>query len=303
MPRITIGGRHYEIEVHRRVRRGREAVSLVMSSHNALDLTRAAIESIRRGTPTPYELWIVDNFSERPVLEYLRGQPDLNLILNRTPIGGWTLRRWHGLPMLYPPRPDTWSRIPGGGAICNGVALEMAAACIDTRYLFVMHNDILVRPGWLEFLRSKLTDRVRGAAVSQDPGRVHAMHQSGFLFDFTLFGPLKMTFLPQFPTYDPGDLVTVRLREAGYDTYLCRNTFNHPETEGFIQDAALRRMYCVRSFNDAHDVIYLHLGRGTPKAAGTYRQEGKTTVQEWLRFARAVPAEPSSAPAPSVAVR
>ena len=285
MERVVIQGKAYGVEVLRRTRQGPHAVSIVQTSHNALALTRAAIESIRRWTTVPYELWVVDNFSDRPVVEYLKAQPDLNLILNTTPVGGWTLRRWHGLPMLYPPRPDTWSRIPGGGALCNGIALEIASRFIQTRYCFVMHNDILVRPRWLEFLLSKLNDRVRGAAVSHDPGRVFAMHQSGFLFDFSLFRPLKMSFLPKVPAYDPGDLVTVRLREAGYAYYICRNTFNDPETVACITDEALRTMYSVRSFSDEDEVIYLHLGRGTPKTAGTYAREGKTGLSEWLRFA------------------
>jgi len=296
---LAIAGTRYQVEILRRTRRGRDAVSLVMANHNALDLARAAIESIRKWTTIPYELWVVDNFSDPDVVSYLKAQPDLNLILNSTPVGGWTWRKWHGVPLWSPPDRMTWSRISGGGSICNGVALEMAARVIETDTVFVMHNDVLVRSGWLEFLCAKLTDRVRGAAVSRDPSRVHAMHQSGFLFDFTLFQPLGMTFLPQVPRYDPGDLVTVRLREAGYDYYVCQNTFNHPETVAWIDDAGLRAMYCDRVFDEDRRVIYLHLGRGTPKTAGTYRQEGKTSLPEWLRYAARSLDEQPSPPVPS----
>lgn len=283
---IVIDGKRYRIEVIRRTRLGRDAVSIVMANHNTLDLARAAIESVRKWTTIPYELWVVDNFSDPAVVNYLKDQPDLNLILNRTPVGGWTWRRWHGIPFPAPPDRTTWSRIPYGGSLCNGVALEMASHVVETDYVFVMHNDILVGPGWLEFLLSKLTERVRGAAVSFDPARLHAMHQSGFLVDFRLFHPLKMSFLPKLPEYDVGDLVTIRLREAGFDTYICKNTFNHPETLAWITDEALRAMYCVRAFNDDREVIYLHLGRGTSKTAGTYRQQGKTTAERWLQYAQ-----------------
>jgi hypothetical protein len=166
------------------------------------------------------------------------------------------------------------------------LALEIAAHFVETDYVFVMHNDVLVLPGWLEFLCSKLNERVRGVAVSCDPARMHAMHQSGFLFDFTLFHSLRMSFLPKVPDYDAGDLVTLRLREAGYKCVICRNTFNDPEAVESIPAPVLKAMYCDRIFDDEGRVIYLHLGRGTPKSTGTYQQPGKTGVEQWLRYAR-----------------
>ena len=291
---IEIAGHTYDVEVFRRREAGRGAVTIVQPSHNALELTRLAIESIRRWTTTPYELWIVDNFSEPPVRDWLLAQPDLNLIFNHTPVGGWTWRRWRGVPLPYPPLSDGWTRIPGGGSFCNGLALELAAQFAETRWMFVMHNDVLVRPGWLEYLGTKLTGRVRGVAVSSDPSRVQAMHQSGFLFDFTLFAPLRMSFLPNLPAYDAGDRVTIRLREAGYEYVVCHNTFNEPDTVAWIHDETLRRLYCDRAFNDAREVIYLHLGRGTPKTTGTYQMAGKTSAETWIRYGEGLLAQPEA---------
>ena len=298
--RVFIAEQPYDIEVFRRREAAPNAISIIQPSHNALALTRLAIETIRRWTTVPYALWIVDNFSDQAVVDYLLAQPDINLILNRTPIGGWTWKHWRGVSIPYPPRRDGWTRISGGGSFCNGLALELAAQCIDTRYAFVMHNDVLVLPGWLEFLRSKMSERVRGVAVSSDPTRVHAMHQSGFLFDCTLFKPLRMSFLPDLPMYDAGDLVTIRLREAGYAYAVCRNTFNQPETVAWIREETLRAMYCDRVFNDDGEVIYLHLGRGTPKTVGTYQKPGKTSAEEWIRYGQRLLALPEPNVAPYV---
>jgi len=175
------------------------------------------------------------------------------------------------------------------GSYANAVGLELAAKLIDpeTHYMFVMHNDVLVcRTGWLSFLLSKLGGQVRGAAVSQSPARVKVMHVSGFLFDFRLFNTLKMNFLPNMPHYDVGDLVSIRLRESGYEHYVCRNTFNHPQTCELIPPThPLREMYCDRVFDDDGNMIYLHLGRGTPKAIGNYSKAGKTYPEQWIRYA------------------
>jgi hypothetical protein len=220
------------------------------------------------------------------MFEWLSGQPGINIILNRTTPyreGKCTSRRQRRLA-----KEDSGLQMKTG-SYANAVGLELASKVIATRtrYMFVMHNDILVcRSGWLIFLLSKLNYRVRGATVSYDPSRIHAMHASGFLFDFSLFKKLKMNFMPNIPEYDVGDLVTIRLREAGYDYYICKNTFNHPESVDLIDiHNPLHDMYCDRVFDNDGKVIYLHLGRGTPKAAKAYDKSGKTYPEQWVNYA------------------
>jgi hypothetical protein len=118
--------------------------------------------------------------------------------------------------------------------------------------MFVMYNDTVVcKLWWLDYLMSKLTDDVRGAAVSRDSIHVNAMHFSGFLFDFRFLRPLKMSFLPGPPDYDICDLVSIRLREAGYRYFICQNAFNDPETVDRIDpEDPLRTMQCARVFGD-----------------------------------------------------
>ena len=276
--RLSLDGRTYEVDILRRNRSRPDAVSIVQPSHNAKELTRISLESIRRYTTFPYELWVVDNASSDDTIEFLEAQDDVNLILNHT--APWKRRHF------WERRKDWWQK-SGGGSYANGVALELAAKFVETRYMFVMHNDTLVcKTGWLAYLVSKLDDKVRGAAMSHDPIRINAMHSSGFLFDFSLFRPLSMSFLPSPPHYDVADLVTIRLREAGYHYYVCKNTFNHPETIELIDpNDPLRDMYCDRVFDDNGTMIYLHLGRGTLKAAGIYNKLGKTYPGQWIRYA------------------
>ncbi|MFB5269092.1 glycosyltransferase family 2 protein [Paenibacillus enshidis] len=57
-------------------------ISIVILTRNQLALTQACLESIRCHTREPYELVLVDNGSTDGTLDYLRSQPDVNLIEN-----------------------------------------------------------------------------------------------------------------------------------------------------------------------------------------------------------------------------
>lgn len=273
---VTIGGQTYEIDILRRCRRRDEAVSIVQPSHNGRELTRVSLESIRRYTSYPYELWVVDNVSDDDTVEFLKAQSDINLILNHTP--PWKRRHfWE--------KQKPWWEQPGGGSYANGVALQLAAQFVETRYMFVMHNDALpCKSGWLEYLLSKMTDQVRGVGVRQDKTRVHAMHQSGFLFDFDLFHPLRMSFMPNDPEWDVGDLVTVRLRGSGFQCFVCDNSFSDPDLLKIpsIARSWLRGVHCDKAIDDNNEVLYLHLGRGTLQAAGPGTIVRQTSVEQWL---------------------
>jgi hypothetical protein len=286
---VSINGNTYDAQVIRRITENRESPRLVtvcyIANPIAMEITKVCIQSIQCFTDTPYELWVVDNNSPEEYVDWICQQPNLNLILNRTtpfpkPRGVFeTLRRGQ----------RKHSKQLSAGSYANAVGLELAAQIIDAdlHYLFIMHNDVLVcKSGWLGFLMSKLNEKTRGAAVSHDPIRVKAMHASGFLFDFSLFKPLNMSFLPNLPHYDVGDLITICLRQAGYDYYVCRNTFNHPETIELIsRNDPLREMHCDRVFDDNENLIYLHLGRGTPKAIGTYNKIDKIYPERWVHYA------------------
>ena len=280
--KVNIDERAYEVDLLRRRRSEPDAVSIVQPCHNGQALTEVSIECIRKFTATPYELWVVDNASTDDSVAYLLDQPDINLILNRT--APWKPRRfWQ--------RAAPWWQQTGGGSYANAIALELAAYFVQTRYMFVMHNDALpCKSGWLGYLLAKMTDRVRGVGVRQDKIRVHAMHQSGFLFDFSLYKPLEMNFLPSLPSppgHDVGDLATVKLREANYEVFICRNAFNSPELVDILGlPEWLKNVHCDKAFDDNGDVFYLHLGRGTLQTAGPEDIVRQTTAEQWVAAVR-----------------
>lgn len=277
---IPIEAGRFDVEIVERARAPEaDAVTIVLPCHEGFELTRTCLDAIRRFTDVPHEVWVVDNASSRATVERLRAETSANLLLNRT--APW--RR--GVLARFVP----WYRQRGGGSIANGVALELAARVVRSRWMFVMHNDALpCRQGWLGYLRSRLDDATRGVGVREDAIRVHAMHQSGFLFDFTLFHPLRMSFLPRLPEYDAGDLITVRLRDAGYRVAICDNVFNRPELAQHLPEHHwLRRVRCDIAFDGHGEPVYLHLGRGTLRDSKPGADRARDlSLEEWLGLVR-----------------
>jgi hypothetical protein len=279
---VTIAGTRYPIEVLARSRAPEpDAVAIVVPCHEAFELTRLCLDAIRRFTDVPHEVWVVDNASSPATVGRLVGETDANLILNRA--APW---RRSGLFARFLP----WYRQAGGGSVANGVALELAAEVVQPRWMFCMHNDAMpARRGWLAYLRSRLDARTRAVGVRQDPTRVRAAHQSGLLFDFSLFRPLRMSFMPGLPAYDVGDLVSVRLREAGYEVAICDNAYNRPELRERLPEGHwLKAINCDIAFDAAGEIVYLHLGRGTLR----YSQPGseharQLALDDWLALVRA----------------
>ena len=149
--------------------------------------------------------------------------------------------------------------------------------------------DVLAcKHGWLDYLIGQLSDQVRGVAVASHPTapNTRAMSASGFVFDFTLFRSLGMHFLPNMPHWDASELVTIKLEEAGYRWVVTDNTFDNPElVERIPADNPLRTLHSDRSFDDTGDVFFMHLGRGTQKAASRYDKPGKTYPDQWIAYA------------------
>jgi hypothetical protein len=254
-----------------------DAVHIVQPCHNSFEMTKLSADCIKKFTDTPYILWIVANFCDSNTKRQLSKLSGINLIFNHTKIGTF----------FHP-----WYRTPYGGSLANGVALEIAAEVIDGKYMFVMHNDALpVKNGWLSFLKSKLNNRVKIAGVSQDKTRVNAVHQSGFLVESDLCRELRLSYMPDMPKYDDGDAITLGLRYYGFDSFVCKNTFNNPETVAWLDSPIypdFLRDYTGfdRCFNDSGELIYLHLGRGTKKFRDMFLKDGRLTKKEWIKYIR-----------------
>lgn len=276
---LTIDGVKYELEWKRNVTQPDDAPRLVIISHitnsRAFDLLKTCVEGVRRFTPEPHELWVVDNNSPEQWLNQLRAIESVNLVLNRTE------------PVPPEIRDDVQLREQFHyGSYANAIGLEIGAFLIDTtaRYLMTMHMDTMpAKSGWLSYLRSKLNEKTAACGVRMDHARTSegVLHVLGYMVNFQVFRKLGLNFFPSLPDYDVGDTVTVKLREAGYNVFACRNTFRDPELVNLIPaDSPLHDLHVDRSFDDDDDVIFLHLGRGVRRSAGNHTRG--TSLEQWL---------------------
>jgi hypothetical protein len=284
---VTLDGREYTLRIRRTVSLDPQAPRLVVVAHQenraAQELLKVCLASVRRFTPEPHELWVVDNNSPEEHVQWLRHEPDTNLIFNRTeplpPDERITESNWQDTPTQR-----IW------GSYANAVGLEIGVRLIDpaSRYLMTMHMDTLpCRSGWLSFLASKLTNGVAAAGVRMDRTRVRegVLHVLGYMVDFQLFKTLGLDFFPQLPDLDVGDRVSVRLREAGYDLFECRNSLWEPDlVEKMAPGSPLRNLQVDRAFDDKGNPVFLHLGRGLLKASGEHARG--VPVEKWIEFAR-----------------
>jgi hypothetical protein len=292
--KLRVDGRNHHMQLQRSVIQPPSAPRLIVVAYQPNTLTqnllKTCIQAIQRYTSEPHELWIIDNNSPLENVAWLFEWPEVNVALNRTepiPPGERGIkahyRRWRRR------RSGTLNQ-SGWGSYANAVALELAVRIIepDTHYLMTLHMDTIpCHPGWLSFLQSKLGDNVAASGVRMDrirtpPGVLHVL---GYMLDFQLFRRLQLNFLPQLPQYDVGDLVTVRLREAGYEVFACRNTMWQPELINEIDPTSpLRNLHVDRALDDEGNVIFMHLGRGVAQTLN--RHTGKTTPEAWIEFAK-----------------
>lgn len=270
---IMVDGREYKITVLRKCRMPPDAPRLVIVSYQpnsiARELLKACLDSIQKYTHEPHELWVIDNCSPKENIEWLLKYPDLNVVLNH-------------------------NKYVKDGSYDNGVALEIAKNVIEpeSKYLMSLHMDtMLCKEGWLIYLLSKFNKDIRAVGVRMDKARTPegVLHILGAIFDFQLIRDLKLSFMPQLPDYDVGDLITIGLKKAGYEVFACNNTFTNPDLIQKIHPTSIfQDLFCDHAFNDKDKVFFLHLGRGIVKSNREYINKNKTSPEQWINFAKNV---------------
>jgi len=286
---IYLDGITYRVEVLRRVNSEPGVVRLLIPAYqpneSAQAILRTCVESIKKFTShDQYELWIVDNNSPLRYAKWLYGLKDVNVILNRTeprPPDERTLVK----RLAFMRNQTKW------GSYANAVGIELALRCIseDTSYVMTLHMDTMCcHPDWLDYIRSKMTERTRVAGVCLEHHRTPegVVHILGCMYDYQTAKQLGANTFPDLPHIDVGDRITIEMRKAGYEVFVCKNTYNSPEIADTLPASSpFRVINVVRVLNDSGDVIFMHLGRGIPKAGNYYY--GKTSsADKWVDFFR-----------------
>jgi len=172
----------------------------------------------------------------------------------------------------------------------NAVAIAAALERVKSDYVFICHNDVVAcHDDWLKFLFDKVDKQ--GYSVCgfvKDNQRMSAIHISGLLTKTKIAKDVSM-----FPVYDSytgkqiadvGDLLTGHCRNNDLKYFCCRNTHNDEDLQGICK-APFDGLYFVdRALNDQDEVIFLHLGRGTPKTFGSYHKANRLNLRGWADF-------------------
>lgn len=285
---VELDGRRYQLDVQRCASVDPAVPRLIIPAYQptpaARHILEICIDTIQKITPLgSYELWVVDNCSPRANTDWLFARDGVNVALSRTkplPPEGRTLFEslafWRGQ--------ERW------GSYANAVGIELCLYLIDpdVKRLMTLHMDTMpCSPHWLEYLSSKLDDKTKASGVCMERHRTKdgIVHILGCMVDLRAVSALGLKYWPDLPDYDVGDKVTIGLREGGYQVYACKNTYEDASLAELIDlDEPLRQLQVVRSFDDQNRPIFLHLGRGIPKAGQKYVGES-ASLAEWSDFA------------------
>jgi len=285
---IVIEGRSHRVVISQPVRRGANAVRLVIPAYQptsiAQELLRICIGSIQNMTNADdYELWVVDNCSPWKNCRWLLDHPGINVALSRTkPLP--PEKRFFYSPFAFWQRQEQW------GSYANALGLELALKLVDPRSLQLMtlHMDTMVcAPHWLDFFKSRVseTNKAMGACFEKHRTPEGVVHILGCMVDYQTFQAEGIHFWPDLPQYDVGDKVTLQLREAGHTVSVCENTYETPLlVESIPATSPYKHLSVVRAFDDSGNVIFMHLGRGIPKADERYVGES-ASAEDWIEFA------------------
>ena len=118
-----------------------EKVTIVIPHYQTLDLIKLCLRSIRKHTPQPYQVIVVDNGSKDASLEYLHSVKWINLIQRN-------------------------GEIKKMGSWAHGSALDIGLETTETEFFLALHSDVIVKDGsWLDILTTPFQNNPRLACA------------------------------------------------------------------------------------------------------------------------------------------
>ncbi|MBN2467568.1 MAG: glycosyltransferase family 2 protein [Deltaproteobacteria bacterium] len=116
-------------------------VTIAIPHFQTLELITVCLRSIRKVTPPPYEVLVIDNGSRDDSLDYLRSVKWIKLIERN----GVSIRT---------------------GSWAHGSALDIGLAQTDTEFFLALHSDVFVKhPDWLKRLVMPFQNQARLACA------------------------------------------------------------------------------------------------------------------------------------------
>jgi len=276
-------------------------VPVFIPNESAFELASVCLESLSNFCPDNINIWAVDNNSPSGTSSELSKIPRVNVITNhtepRSPRVGRLLPKLRMVRNKLLQNRESRQLQMFDGSYANAIAIEIALAVIGhvAENVITLHSDTVItrHTSINEFLRH-LDGNVRAVGYRRDPGRAHALHVAGLLFDWPAVQALGGKFFPEDVTqsqktdgYDCGDLVTILLEQSGFKTVALKNTYNDPSLESQIKpDDPFRDLKVDRVLDESGNVVFAHLGRGTSMAFGGELNSSRVSPRDWVNFVR-----------------
>ena len=185
----------------------------------------------------------------------------------------------------------TWVQNPTNliNSEANASGLEIGLEHVKSDYVFFSHNDVVAcHPDWMNFLYSKISEKCKLSGTVLDNVRINAVHVSGYLTTTEIAKnmPLYPVYKNNLQIKDVGDGATEYCRKNNLQYFCCQNTENDDILVELCKEP-YKGFRVDRALNDDNEVIFLHLGRGTPKAMGTYTKQNRIYLDDWVKFINA----------------
>lgn len=170
----------------------------------------------------------------------------------------------------------------GGASTANGKNIEFGKRLIETEWTFVCHNDVAVtsKNFFQTFLR--LSKDYELISMCKDNARIGACHISGLFVKTEILQ--KVDCMPLLPELDVGDRLTQYCRDHALNYVSLPNSHNDKtvlRTTTGLWRAIGENCGIDRCIVDG-EVIFTHLGRGTPKSLNAYFMQDKVTYNGWV---------------------
>ena len=175
----------------------------------------------------------------------------------------------------------------------NAEAIEIGVKNCTSKYVFLAHSDSAVLShSFYEILKHYIKNEYYLVGTMYDKIRIGAFPSTGILAKKTLLDKVNIypkynRFFPKIwkkiQTLDVCDNLTGYSRLNALKIDCLRNTYNgHKISKKFLELSLLSRLdTCL---NQENEPIFTHIGRGTIKSHGRYKQLGKPTIEDFLKL-------------------
>ena len=235
-----------------------------MFNKQSTEITKLAVDSIKKFTKEDYKILISDNNSPEENFQWVVDDKEISYIRNL----------------------DAKNYKELNDSFLNALGIEAGLRNVkqDATNIVLMHSDVVVaHKNWLPFIKNKINDQVKGVGLLIDNTRINAMHISGTIFSYDIYSKYKADVRPNLPYIDVGDDITQKIRDNNFKYEFCRNSHNDEEVIDCISpDSIFKNMHCDRTIDDENNVIFAHLGRGRAKSDQTYSKANRTTADQWI---------------------